>query len=72
MRNMTTMAWIHCSTPLARLRHKLADKRGATAIEYALIAAGIAVAIIGAVFALGDELGNFFGDVQTELQNAGN
>ncbi|MBT6984225.1 MAG: Flp family type IVb pilin, partial [Rhodospirillaceae bacterium] len=36
------------------------DKSGATAIEYGLIAAGIAVAIIAAVFALGDEVKGFF------------
>ncbi len=46
------------------------DKSGATAIEYGLIAAGIAVAIIAAVFAIGDELNNFFLAVQTKLGNA--
>jgi pilus assembly protein Flp/PilA len=47
---------------------KLASARdGATAIEYGLIAAGIAVAIIAAVFALGDEIKNFFTGVQTQL-----
>jgi pilus assembly protein Flp/PilA len=48
------------------------DKSGATAIEYGLIAAGIAVAIIAAVFALGDEVKGFFTDIQTQLENAGN
>jgi len=43
------------------------DEKGATAIEYGLIAAGIAVAIIAAVFALGDELKGFFEDIQTQL-----
>jgi Flp pilus assembly pilin Flp len=41
-------------------------------LEYALIAAGIAVAIIVAVFALGDEVKSLFGDVQTQLEGAGN
>ena len=36
------------------------DERGATAIEYGLIAAGIAIAIIAAVFAIGEELDNLF------------
>lgn len=36
------------------------DERGATAIEYSLIAAGIAVAILAAVFSVGDELNNLF------------
>jgi pilus assembly protein Flp/PilA len=40
---------------------------GATAIEYGLIAAGIAVAIIAAVFALGTELGSTFNNVSSKL-----
>ena len=53
------------------LRNFISDKSGATAIEYGLIAAGIAVAIIAAVFALGDELKGFFEDIQTQLGTAG-
>jgi pilus assembly protein Flp/PilA len=34
----------------------LADKRGATAIEYAMIAAGVGVAISGTVWGLGSAL----------------
>jgi pilus assembly protein Flp/PilA len=45
----------------------LDDRGGATAIEYGLIAAGIAIAIIAAVFAIGDELDAFFGGIQTQL-----
>jgi pilus assembly protein Flp/PilA len=41
---------------------------GATAIEYGLIAAGIAVAIIAAVFALGDDIKNFFTGVSKQMQ----
>ncbi len=53
------------------LKRKFAsDEEGATAIEYGLIAAGIAVAIIAAVFAIGDELNNFFVAVQTQLSSA--
>ena len=44
------------------------DKSGATAIEYGLIAAGIAVAIIAAVFALGDDIKGFFEDVSDKLK----
>ncbi len=46
-----------------------ADASGATAIEYGLIAAGIAVAIILTVGLLGEELALLFGDVQTEIAN---
>ena len=53
------------------LERKFADdKAGATAIEYGLIAAGIAVAILARVSAVGDELNNFFLAVQTKLGNA--
>jgi pilus assembly protein Flp/PilA len=36
----------------------LADERGATAIEYALIASGIAAAIVSIVFGLGNTVVN--------------
>lgn len=36
------------------IRSFLRDERGATAIEYALMAAGIALAIVSAVNSLGD------------------
>ena len=45
------------------LRNFTKNEDGATAIEYGLIAAGIAVAIIAAVFALGDEVKGFFEDI---------
>jgi len=43
------------------------DDSGATAIEYGLIAAGIAVAIIAVVNTLGTQLNNTFGTVSTSL-----
>ena len=43
------------------------DESGATAIEYGLIAAGIAVAIISAVNLVGTNLITKFGQVSTEL-----
>ncbi len=49
-------------------RRFVADESGATAIEYGLIAAGIAVAIIAAVGLLGDSLNVMFADVDTALQ----
>ena len=36
------------------------QQSGATAIEYGLIAAGIALVIVGAVFAFGDRLADLF------------
>ena len=45
----------------------LADEQGATAIEYGLIAAGIAVAIIATVQALGSNLSATFSSVSSAL-----
>ena len=36
------------------------DENGATAIEYALIAAGISLAVVATVFAFGDQLATLF------------
>ncbi|GBD49187.1 Flp/Fap pilin component [Methylopila sp. Yamaguchi] len=44
------------------------DESGATAIEYGLIAVGIAIAIITAVGLVGDELGATFNDVKSNLE----
>jgi pilus assembly protein Flp/PilA len=46
----------------------LRDQQGATAIEYGLIAAGIAVAIIATVQGLGTNLNNTFSTVSSSLQ----
>jgi pilus assembly protein Flp/PilA len=40
---------------MAILRARLADERGATAIEYALIAAGIGAALAATVYNLGSQ-----------------
>ena len=44
----------------------LKDESGATAIEYGLIAAGIAVAIIGIVNTLGSNLASKFSSVSSQ------
>ena len=49
------------------LRTWLSDASGATAIEYGLIAAGIGIVIIGAVFALGGNLSTLFNNVSNNL-----
>lgn len=46
----------------------LGDDRGATAIEYGLIAAGIAVAIIAVVQGLGTQLNTTFSSVSGSLK----
>lgn len=49
----------------------LRDEAGATAIEYGLIAALIAVAAIGAMGALGDQLSATFTEVESAMRNEG-
>jgi pilus assembly protein Flp/PilA len=46
----------------------LQDESGATAIEYGLIAAGIALAIIAVVNGLGSTLNTTFGSINTSLK----
>jgi pilus assembly protein Flp/PilA len=48
----------------------LADESGATAIEYGLIAAGIAIAIITAVNGVGTQLKTNFNTITTKLTPA--
>jgi pilus assembly protein Flp/PilA len=55
-------------TAIALKLHDLkVDRRAVTAIEYALIAALIAVVIIGAVTTLGKNVSTTFNSVATEL-----
>ena len=55
---------------LARICRFRKNQDGATAIEYGLIAALIAVVIIAAVTTVGTELNNTFGTVDTKLDTA--
>lgn len=48
----------------------LRNEDGATAIEYGLIAAGIALAISVVVFTMGDELRLMFDEMETEITTA--
>jgi pilus assembly protein Flp/PilA len=50
------------------LRHFLRDEGGATAIEYALIAAGIGGAIVVAVTSLGGNVNTMWTKVSTALR----
>ncbi len=43
------------------------NENGATAIEYGLIAAGISLGIMAAVYAFGDDLTALFGDMGDAL-----
>jgi pilus assembly protein Flp/PilA len=52
---------------IAKMELFLIDDNGATAIEYGLIAAGIAVAIIAIVPTIGTKLNTTFTNVSTAL-----
>lgn len=50
------------------IRHFLRDESGATAIEYAMIASGVAVAIASTVFSLGSNVKGLYSSVATAMQ----
>jgi pilus assembly protein Flp/PilA len=52
----------------ASIRGFIRNEAGATAIEYGLIAAGIALAIIAVVQGLGTNVNTTFGSVQTAIK----
>lgn len=54
---------------MQKLARLFKNESGATAIEYGLIAALIAVAIIGAVGALGTQTSDTFNDVSGAIAN---
>ncbi|HVX98324.1 MAG TPA: Flp family type IVb pilin [Pseudorhodoplanes sp.] len=47
------------------IRRFLRDERGATAIEYAIMASGIALAVVATVMALGSSVNNLFTTVSS-------
>ena len=53
---------------MSRLYAFLHDQKGATAIEYGLIAAGISIAIIAAVNGLGSQLNTTFTSISSQLK----
>lgn len=50
------------------VRRFLRNESGATAIEYAMIASGIAVAIAATVFSLGSNVKGLYSSVATAMQ----
>jgi len=55
---------------MEQIKQFIRDEEGVTAIEYGLIAALIAVVIIGAVQFVGEELDNIFTSISTALSGA--
>jgi pilus assembly protein Flp/PilA len=58
--------------PMQKIRTFLKNSKGATAIEYGLIAALIAVAAIAAMSTLGNSIGGTFNRVGVKLDNTAN
>ena len=54
------------------IRQFLADRSGATAIEYGLIIAVLSLVIVGGIGAAGNAIEEMFGDQDRALQNAFN
>ncbi len=55
---------------IAQLQALKTEQDGATAIEYGLIAGGISLAIVAAVFAFGDSLGGMFDNIASAMDEA--
>jgi pilus assembly protein Flp/PilA len=53
------------ATAHRQIRAFAADQRAATAVEYALVASGVAVAIAGMVYGLGSNVKNLFTKVSS-------
>ena len=62
MRSLITRCFLH-----RRQRSFARDERGATAIEYALIAGGVSIAIVGALTSLGSQIMVVFYDKLNNL-----
>lgn len=56
--------------PMKMIQRFIRDERGATAVEYGLIAGLVAVAVIAALTALGDSLNALFSDVSSTVSTA--
>jgi pilus assembly protein Flp/PilA len=65
---MRAAAFLSTLVALASDRLEARSERGATAVEYGLLVGLIAVVIIVAVSALGDNLVDMFGKVNTKLE----
>ncbi len=62
--------WTLRRPEMAKFLKLIKNDKGATAIEYGLIAALIAVAAIAAMGNIGDQLGSTFNEVATELEDS--
>jgi pilus assembly protein Flp/PilA len=54
-------------TLFAKVRTFVLDEEGASAVEYGLLVAGIAVAVMAAIYGIGTTLNTKYNQVQTQL-----
>ena len=59
---------ISVRTMLISLPQFMRDQRGATSIEYALIASGISLVIVGTIATLGSNVKSFYSSIATALK----
>jgi len=55
---------------LAKVQAFISDEEGASAVEYGLLIAGIAVAVMGAIYSIGTSLNTKFNSVATQLSGS--
>jgi len=53
---------------LISLRRFVRDQRGATSIEYAIIASGVSIVIVGVIATLGSNVKSLYSSVATALK----
>jgi pilus assembly protein Flp/PilA len=56
---------------LEQLKKLVKDEEAPTAVEYAIMVAGIGMTVVGVVFLLGGSINQEFEDVRTELAGQG-
>ena len=66
---MSESWWVRCRRWVGTIA---GNRDGVTAIEYGLIAAAIAVALVAVVILLGGEIGNMFGTVSSSVGEVAN
>ena len=62
------MIKLSISTIRGLLCHFPGDRRGATSIEYAIIASGVSIVIVGTIATLGSDVQNLYTSVTTALK----
>ncbi|MEJ2071537.1 MAG: Flp family type IVb pilin [Syntrophobacterales bacterium] len=54
-----------------KMKTFIADEEGASAVEYGLLVAGIAVVVMASIYLIGTNLNAKYNDVATQLQGGG-